>query len=162
MEFTHFGILMPDFMKRRRLARLLDQSAERMEDLPLPERGWISMMRIALGISAEQVGARKGVSRNAVYQAERSEQEGSISLKQMDRLAEAMGGKFIYAIVPNEPIEILRHNQAVSNARALAKLHAGFDGLSADEQQDWIDDTAAQQLHDEPLDFWANPDQSVE
>lgn len=153
---------MPDFMKRRQWARILDHSAERLADLPVPERGWISMMRHALGISAEQVGARKGVSRNAVYQAERSEQEGSISLKQMDRLASAMGGKFVYAIVPKEPIEMLRHNQAVSNARALAKRDAGFDALSKDEQQDWIDDTAAQQLHDEPVDFWASPDHSAE
>lgn len=145
---------MPDFMQRRQLARVLDRSAERMADVTTPERGWIATMRYALGMSADQVATRKGVSRNAVYQAERSEKEGSVSLKQMERLAEAMGGKFVYAIVPKEPIDVIKHKQAVAKAHALATQNPDFDSMSADEQRDWIDDTAAQQLHDQPADFW--------
>ncbi len=147
---------MPDFMQRRRWRRMLDRTAEQVVGLPVPENGWISTMRKALGMSAEHVAARKGVSRNAVYQAERSELEGAVSLKQMDRLAKAMGGTFVYAIVPDEPIDILRHKQAIANAIELAKLEPDFSALPADEQQDWIDDMAAQQLHDAPTDFWAD------
>ncbi len=71
---------MQDFLNRRRLARLLDRNAERLCDVHPPENGWISAMRKALGMSAEQVAKRKGVSRNAVYQAERSEKDGAVSL----------------------------------------------------------------------------------
>ena len=145
---------MPDFIQRRRWARMLDRSAAQFSDHPVPEKGWIATMRLALGMSAEHVASRKGVSRNAVYQAERSEKEGAVSLKQMDNLAKAMGGKFVYAIVPDHPVEQLKYQQAVRRAVAMARDAPGYDTWPADEQQDWIDDAAAQQLHDMPSDFW--------
>ncbi|MCF2870510.1 helix-turn-helix domain-containing protein [Octadecabacter sp. G9-8] len=145
---------MPDFMQRRRIARMLDRKAEQFADRSSPEKGWIAAMRLALGMSAEHVAQRKGVSRNAVYQAERSEKEGSISLKQMENLAAAMGGTFVYAIVPDAPIEQLKYRRALERARAMALRQSGFADWSDDEKQDWIDDAAAQQLHDMPSDFW--------
>ncbi|MEP2679652.1 MULTISPECIES: helix-turn-helix domain-containing protein [Roseobacteraceae] len=145
---------MPDFLQRRRLARILDRSADSLSDVQKPEKGWIATMRLALGMSAEQVAKRKGVSRNAVYQAERSEMDGAVSLKQMEKIAQAMGGKFVYAIVPDAPIEQLKHKQAMLQARAMVEHEPGFESWSKDEQQDWIDDAAAQQVHDMPPDFW--------
>lgn len=145
---------MPDFMRRRRWARFLDRSADLVANLSAPEKGWMSTMRQALSMSAEDVAARKGVSRNAIYQAERSEKEGSISLKQMDRLARAMGGTFVYAIVPDKPIEALKHDQALLRARALATDEKGFAEWPSEEQQDWIEDIAAQLLQEMPVDFW--------
>lgn len=148
---------MPDFKQRRTWARTLDRAAEGMADVSVPKRGWIATMRYALGMSADHVATRKGVSRNAVYQAERNELEGSVSIKQMESLAEAMGGKFVYAIVPNAPIEALKYRQAVENAKALAQTEQGFADMTLDEQEDWIDDTAAEQLKHFPSDFWAKP-----
>ena len=145
---------MPDFIERRRLARILDRSAVRLAEVQSPEKGWIATMRLALGMSAEQVAHRKGVSRNAVYQAERSEKEGAVSLKQMDQLAKAMGGRFIYAIVPDAPVEQLKYQQALGKARLLLREEPGFAEWSADERQDWVDDKAAQLLHDMPGHFW--------
>lgn len=145
---------MPDFMQRRRLARMLDRSADRVADLAVPEKGWIATMRLALGMTAEQVAVRKGVSRNAVYQAERSEKDGAVSLKQMENLAAAMGGRFVYAIVPDAPVEQLKYQQAVRRAHRLAQETTSFATWTADDQQDWLDDTIAQQLHDMPSDFW--------
>lgn len=147
---------MPDFIQRRRLARILDRAAAKLTDVEAPEKGWVATMRLALGMSAEQVALRKGVSRNAVYQAERSEKDGAVSLKQMENLAKAMGGRFVYAIVPDEPVEQLKYKQARRNAKRAAQEEPGFAALSKDDQQDWIDDMAAQQLHDMPSDFWAD------
>lgn len=145
---------MSDFMQRRRWARILDRNAEQFANQQVPEKGWIATMRLALGMSAEQVAIRKGVSRNAVYQAERSEKEGAVSLKQMENLAAAMGGRFVYAIVPNAPIEQLKYHQAVRQAHAMALDEPDFAAWSQDEQQDWIDDVTAQLLHDMPSVFW--------
>lgn len=149
---------MPDFMERRRLARILDRSADRLGDVQRPQKGWIATMRRALGMSAEDVAQRKGVSRNAVYQAERSEQDGAISLKQMEAIASAMGGRFVYAIVPDAPIEHLKHTQAKARAQDLAQHEPAFASWPRDEQQDWLDDATAQQLHDMPSDFWTQTD----
>lgn len=145
---------MPDFMERRRLTRLLDRTSDHVANVETPEKGWVATMRAALGMSADAVARRKGVSRNAVYQAERSEKDGAISLKQMEQLAAAMGGRFVYAIVPQAPIDELKFNQSRRRALLLAQEAPEFDDLSTEEQQDWLDDTSAHLLHDMPSDFW--------
>lgn len=145
---------MPDFMERRRLARMIDKTTHQIGDIPVPEMGWIMSVRRALGMSAEQVAQRKGVSRNAVYQAERSEKEGAVSLKQMDLLAKAMGGRFVYAIVPDGRVEDIKYRHALAKAKNMIKSDADIAKLSADDQQDWIEDKAAELLHDMPQSFW--------
>lgn len=145
---------MPSFMEQRRLARTVDRAAKQFQDIEMPERGWISSVRRALGMSAEQVAQRKGVSRNAVYQAERSEKEGAVSLKQMDLLAKAMGGKFVYAIVPDGRIEDLKYKQARQKAAHLLTREPDAEGWSKEDREDWVDDKAAELLHDMPAHFW--------
>lgn len=147
---------MPDFLHRRRLARMIDRTASQMSGVAMPEKGWIVSVRHALGMSAEQVARRKGVSRNAVYQAERSEQDGAVSIKQMEQLAAAMGARFVYAIVPEERIEDLKYAQAMKLAHALIAEEPEANTWSADDRQDWIEDKAAELLHDTPPTFWDN------
>lgn len=149
---------MPRFMEQRRLARIVDRAAKQIGSIERPERGWVSTVRKALGMSAEQVAQRKGVSRNAVYQAERSEKEGAVSLKQMEQLAAAMGCKFVYAIVPEQRVEEVKYQQAQRKAVLLAAQEPGFEGWPADEREDWIDDKTAELLHDMPSHFWENDD----
>ncbi|WP_424969577.1 helix-turn-helix domain-containing protein [Dinoroseobacter sp. S76] len=148
---------MPDFLKRRRLARMIDASAKQMGNVERPEKGWIASVRYALGMSAEQVAKRKGVSRNAVYQAERSELDGGVSINQMQRLAAAMGGRFVYAIVPDERIEDLLYRQALKKAKHFIQEEPDSAKWSNDDRQDWIEDKAAELLHDFPTDFWDDP-----
>jgi len=145
---------MPNFMEQRRLTRLLDRTAKQLADVEVPAKGWIAAMRTALGMSAEYVGQRKGVSRNAVYQAERSEKDGAVSLKQMEQLAAAMGGRFVYAIVPDDRIDEMKYRQAKSKALQLLSIEEAVSNWSIDEKQDWVDDKAAELMHDMPAHFW--------
>lgn len=145
---------MPSFMERRRLARSIDRVAKQIESIDVPERGWIASVRLALGMSAEHVAQRKGVSRNAVYQAERSEKDGAVSLKQMDLLSKAMGCKFVYAIVPEGRIDDLKFTQAKLKATQMAIEEPDFSSWSQEEREDWIDDKSAELLHDMPSHFW--------
>ncbi len=145
-------------MEQRRLARWIDRAASNLDRVETPERGWISTMRRALGMSAEFVARRKGVSRNAVYQAERSEQDGAVSLKQMEQLAAAMGGKFVYAIVPDGRVEDMKYRHARDKATALLAHEDAVSSWSVEERADWIDDKIAELLHDMPSDFWEIPE----
>ncbi len=133
---------------------MIDASAKQMGDIQRPEKGWIASVRYALGMSAEQVAKRKGVSRNAVYQAERSELDGAVSINQMQKLATAMGGRFVYAIVPDARIEDLLYRQALEKAKRFIREEPGSATWSKDERQDWIEDKTAELLHDFPTDFW--------
>lgn len=145
---------MPDFMERRRLTRLLDRTAKQFAGAEVPDKGWIASMRRSLGMSAEHVAQRKGVSRNAVYQAERSEKEGAVSLKQMEQLANAMGGRFVYAIVPNDRIDDMKYRQAKKKAMQMLRSIDGSSSWSTDDKEDWVDDKAAELIHDMPSHFW--------
>lgn len=65
-----------------------------------PAGGWIRATREALGMSAVQLAARIGVTRQAIRQFEQGELEGSIELATLRRAAEALGCRFVYAFVP--------------------------------------------------------------
>ena len=145
---------MPDFIKRRRLGRMIDKTAAQIAEVELPQKGWISTMRQAMGMSAEYVARRKGVSRNAVYQAERAELDGGVSIKQMENLAAAMGGRFVYAIVPNARVDDILYRHALKKAKRLIAQDVDSSAWPDDDRQDWIEDKAAELLHDFPADFW--------
>lgn len=87
---------------RRQYARIMDRAGKSVGGLSAPREGWIATMRKALGMSAPQLARRAQVSKAAIYQAERKEREGGITIRQMEKLAASLGGRFVYAIVPGE------------------------------------------------------------
>src|SRR5215469_3074703 len=70
-----------------------------------PIRGWIRGVREALGMTAEQLGRRLGVTQPAVVALEQSEARGTIELGTLRRVAEALDCTLVYALVPNRPLE---------------------------------------------------------
>ena len=63
-------------------------------------------------MSGRQVGERLALTQQTVAELERAEETGSISLKNLRRLSEAMQCKLVYAFVPNESLESLVRQQA--------------------------------------------------
>lgn len=143
----------------RQTAQALNSAAEQIANLRPPQKGWISMMRKALGMSAPALAQRLGVTKPAIYQAERKERDGGITLKHMERIAEAMDGRFVYAIVPNRPVETILHDQARAKAEAIvqrASSHMALEkqSLSSVQNQTEIDHLTAELLRQRPSDFW--------
>ena len=57
-------------------------------------------------MNAPALAERLDVSCNSIYASIRNEQAGTISLNQLEKIADAMGGRLVYAIVPREgPVE---------------------------------------------------------
>ena len=145
---------------QRQYARALDKAAQQVADLKLPSEGWIRTTRKALGLSASELARRLGVTKPAIYQAERKEQDGGVTLQHMDRLADAMGGKFVYAIVPaTGQVEDILRNQAYRKAEAVvqrASSHMALEkqSLSSKQMKEEIERLAAQLLRERPSDFW--------
>ena len=85
---------------RQRLdERLL--AVKRQADSPPPPKGWVRAIRDALGMTGAQLGRRIGVSAQTVDALEKSEAAGTLQLKNLRRLAEAMNCTLVYALVPN-------------------------------------------------------------
>lgn len=56
-----------------------------LKSLDKPAEGWLVAMCKAIGMSGSEVVSRMGLSRNAVYQAERNERDGAITINQMQK-----------------------------------------------------------------------------
>lgn len=145
---------------RKQYVQIVDRTASQLAALKKPSEGWLSMLRKALGMSGAQVAARAGVSRNAVYQAERNERDGAITINQMHKLAEAMGGRFVYAIVPDDGrVENVIRAQARRKAearimRASAHMALEKQSLTSAQTAQRIEDLADELVRDMPPDFW--------
>ena len=140
--------------------QIIDRTARQLESLKKPSEGWLSVLRKALAMSGAEVAARANVSRNAVYQAERNERDGAITINQMHKLAEAMGGRFVYAIVPQSgQVEDIIRAQARGKAearimRASAHMALEKQSLTSAQIAQRIEDLAEELIRDMPPDFW--------
>ncbi len=83
---------------------------------PRPPKGWLRAIRDALGMTTAQFGRRLGVSQPRIIELEQSEVSGGVTLNTLQRAAEALGCRFVHALVPEQPLE--------QTVRARAKLIA--------------------------------------
>lgn len=144
---------------RKQYIRIADRAAQQLAAFQKPSEGWLPTIRKALGMSGAQVAARMNVSRNAVYQAERNERDGAITINQMHKLAEAMGGRFVYAIIPEGSIDDVIRVQARRKAearirRASAHMALEKQSLPSAQTKQRIEELADELARDMPPDFW--------
>jgi predicted DNA-binding mobile mystery protein A len=81
-----------------------------------PPKGWIRAIRDALGMTTSQFAKRLGVSQPRVIVLEKSEVDGTVSLHTLQRAAEALGCRFVYALVPEKPLAKMVRERAASLA----------------------------------------------
>ena len=145
---------------RKQYVQIVDRAARQIGNLKPPPEGWLSALRKALGMSGAQVAVRAGISRNAIYQAERNERDGAITIKQMHKLADAMGGRFVYAIVPDsgqvgDVIRAQAHRKAEARVmRVSAHMALEKQALANERTSQRIDDLADELIREMPSDFW--------
>ncbi len=86
-----------------------------------PRNGWVRAIREALGMSAVQLAARLNVTRQSIEDLERNEVSGKITLERLNKLAEAMNCRVVYALVPEQPLAAMQRDRARMLADALMK-----------------------------------------
>ena len=69
----------------------------------IPPAGWMKAIRGALGINTRQLADLIGVSHSAITQLEKREPQKKVTLEMIEKVAESMECRFIYAIVPKSP-----------------------------------------------------------
>lgn len=125
----------------------------------LPKEGWLRTVRTALGMSGTQLAKNLGVTKARVSKAEHDEPNGSVTLKTMQAMADAMGCKFVYAIVPKQKVEDVIRERAIEKARTQVKTASTHMALEAQslskEQLEYEIERIAVQIVDKlPSDFW--------
>jgi predicted DNA-binding mobile mystery protein A len=121
---------------RQQYRRIVDDAASHA--VKMPSEGWLRTVRKALGLSGADLAKKMGVTRARIAQAEGAEFTGGITLKSMEAMAEAMGCRFVYAIVPPERIEDLIMAQARKKATAvvnIASQHMALESQALSEEK---------------------------
>jgi len=145
---------------RQQYQRLVDHAAAH-SGLRTPPEGWLRTVRKALGMSGARLGKRMGLTRARISQAEHGELTGAATLKSMQAAAEAMGCRFVYAIVPEGRIEDVIAAQAQKKAAALvgrASTHMALEGqnLPNDKIAAEVGRLAVELAREMPPDFWSD------
>jgi predicted DNA-binding mobile mystery protein A len=71
-------------------------------ELPNPPTGWIRAIRLALGISLQQVANKLNITKQSVQEIEIREKEGSITLRSLRETASALDMELVYGFVPKD------------------------------------------------------------
>lgn len=103
---------------RKQLDRVL-AGLTALRDMRTPERGWIHQIRTALGMSSNMLANRLHLAQATVIKFEQSEAAGSISLKTLERVGEALGCKLVYALLPKESLQEMLREQARKTAEKI-------------------------------------------
>ena len=88
---------------RWRIRRLLDAEMRpfRMAlRVKTPTVALLRTVRQAMNVPATEVAEKLGVGKSEVNRLERAEEEGSITMRALGRMAHAMGCEVVYGVVP--------------------------------------------------------------
>lgn len=137
----------------------VNKAASQWRHMSLPPEGWLRTARKALAMPVVQLARRLKKSRGLVTNTEMAELSGSVTLKTMKAMAEAMGYRFVYAIVPQDSVEALLQEQAHKKARRIvttSSRHMALEAQTPSEKHINSEIKRLQQamLRDLPSDFW--------
>ncbi len=137
----------------------VNRARAQVKGLSVPSEGWIRTVRKALNMSGAQLGRLMGITRAAVSNTEKAELSGGVTIKTMQQMAEAMGCRFVYAVVPEKDIEEMVRKRAMDKARAQVKeasIHMALEdqALSKPKLDEEIERLAKEMLENGGSDLW--------
>jgi predicted DNA-binding mobile mystery protein A len=132
----------------------------RLTNLLPPARGWVHAIREALGMSGPQLAKRIGVrAPQSVEDMQGYEISGTIKLKTLRKLANALECDLVYALVPREPLEEIRRKRARAVASRLVKrvshsMKLEEQGVSKQIEQDELNRRVESLLQGKAKKLW--------
>ena len=86
-----------------------------------PPRGRLKAIREALGMTTAQLGRRLGVVHSRVVAIEQAEAKGTITLNSLEKAAQALDCRLVYALMPRQPLEDIVEQRASLLAKSRLK-----------------------------------------
>lgn len=71
-------------------------------ELPNPPTGWIRAIRLAFGMSMQQLADKLSITKQSVHEIEMREREGSITIRSLTETANALDMELVYGFVPKD------------------------------------------------------------
>jgi predicted DNA-binding mobile mystery protein A len=115
-----------DKKKQTKQRGIVEQKISRFSKLnePPPPSGWVKAVRGSLGMTIRQLADRVGVGHGSINQIEKREPKKKVTLESLERVAQAMDCKLVYAIIPRESgatLEDILENRAREKAIKILK-----------------------------------------
>ncbi len=104
---------------KRLIQEQLETTLSRISDIrgvQRPAKGWLRAIREALGMSGKQFARRLGVAPPRITALEKNEMSGSVTIKTMQKAADALECDFVYAIIPRKNLTDIVRKRALSLA----------------------------------------------
>jgi len=73
-----------------------------LNQIAVPPTGWIKAIRTSLGMSMQQLGNKLSISKQGILDIEKREKEGSITIKALREIGQALDMQLVYGFVPND------------------------------------------------------------
>ena len=73
-----------------------------MTSVSMPPTGWIKAIRVAIGMSLQQMGKKLSISKQSMLEIEKREKEGTITLNALKAAAEVLDMELVYGFVPKD------------------------------------------------------------
>ena len=128
-------------------------------DRDVPRRGWVRAIQQALGMTNVQLAKRLKLKPQTIEATQNNEASGTIKLQTLRKLAEALGCRVVYAVVPLKPLDEVRRDRAHAIAsrqlRHVAhtmKLEA--QGINDTEEKRALDRMVEELLKGNPKKLW--------
>jgi predicted DNA-binding mobile mystery protein A len=124
-----------------------------------PARGWIRAIREALGMTTAQLAKRLGVTQPRIVELEKAEIHGNITMQSLERAAEALGCRLVYALVPIQPLtQTLEERASQAAEQQLAAVEQSMkleaQGVSNMKQRKQAHQRRVEELLRRPARLW--------
>ena len=125
----------------------------------MPKQGWIRTIREALGMSSTHLGKKAKLDQSRISRLENAEKDGNLKVSSLQKIAKALGMKFVYGFVPVAPLEEVVHKQAEKiilkrMTRLDMTMRLEQQGLSDVEKKKAYQDMVEKLLMEHPKDLW--------
>lgn len=121
----------------------------------MPRAGWVKTIRLAIGMSSDTLGNRVGISGQGLRKLEMSEADRSITLKTLDRLADALDCDVHYILAPRTSLVDQLIQQA--RKRSVDRSPSEYSADPVDSQTSPIGEALVLLRHISKRGFWQHP-----
>jgi predicted DNA-binding mobile mystery protein A len=131
-----------------------------MGELRRPNRGWIRAIREGLGMTNVQLTKRMRMrAPQTIEDMQKLELTETIQVGTLRRLAEAMGCRLVYAVVPPKSLAEMRRDRARQLAERIIKRTAHSmrlegQGISGEAERRQLENLIEQILAEDPKELW--------
>lgn len=133
-----------DWSLRKMRAKQIETQLKGLSKLNPPEIGWVKTIRETLGMNTRQLGKRCNVSSERIIRIESDEIEGRTTLATLDKIAQAMNCRLVYAIVPNDGM--IEFIEKTAEDKAKTQLQQTSHHMALEDQEISIE-SMKEQIH---------------